>query len=126
MGVSSFSGSRSTDGGTEEHESSSSAAPTHPDLEIRGGAASDRKRSHKQKGKTRPTSRQLTIPARIDSLIETLRRTSEGEGVAEALDLIIDNAPEFRLFRAPADEWEYLQDLLAVFWRKPKLAVAYS
>jgi hypothetical protein len=63
-------------------------------------------------------------PARIDSLIEALRRTSEGQGVAETLEFIFDRAPEFRLRRTPADEWEYIQDLLAIFGENRDLAVA--
>jgi len=63
-------------------------------------------------------------PARIDSLIEALRRTTEGEGVAESLEVIFDNAPEFRLRRTPKDEWQYIQDLLAIFGENQDLAVA--
>ena len=63
-------------------------------------------------------------PARIDSLIEALRRTSEGEGVAESLEFILGHAPEFRLRRTPADEWEYVQDLLTIFGENQDLAVA--
>jgi hypothetical protein len=63
-------------------------------------------------------------PARIDSLIEALRRTSEGEGVADTLEFIFDNAPEFRLRRTPADEWQYVQDLLAILGENQDLAVA--
>jgi hypothetical protein len=61
-------------------------------------------------------------PARIDSLIEALLQTSEGEGVADALDFIFDNAPEFRLPRTPTDQWQYVQDLLAMFWEDEDLA----
>jgi hypothetical protein len=83
----------------------------------------DRKRSQKER-EDMFDDQTIDHPARIDSLIEALRRTSEGEGVAETLEFIFDNAPEFRLRRTPADEWEYVQDLLAIFGENQALAVA--
>lgn len=70
------------------------------------------------------TDQTIDHPARIGSLIEALRRTSEGQGVAETLEFIFDKAPDFRLRRTPTDEWQYIEDLLELFGEKRDLALA--
>jgi hypothetical protein len=47
--------------------------------------------------------------------MEALRKTPEGEGVAEALDVIWDNAPPFHFDPVPVDEWEYVWDIYTRF-----------
>jgi hypothetical protein len=54
-------------------------------------------------------------PARIDELIDALRDTPEGEGIAEGLDFLFDHAPPFKLPRAPRDRWDYVRLLFETF-----------
>jgi hypothetical protein len=66
-------------------------------------------------------------PARIESLIDALRVTEDGEGVAEGLEYLFDNAPAFELHRAPSDEWDYVRMLVWVLIDSPHVsAQVYS
>jgi hypothetical protein len=61
-------------------------------------------------------------PARIDSLIEALRATDAGEGVAEGLEFLFDHAPAFELYRVPSDEWDYVKMLICFLIDSPQVS----
>jgi hypothetical protein len=50
-------------------------------------------------------------PAWNAALVEALRMTPEGEGIAESLECILDNACPFHLEPSPADEWDYVHKI---------------
>src|SRR5436190_16065583 len=68
-------------------------------------------------------NQQKQHPARIDSLIEALRNTEEGEGISEGLEYLFDAAEPFslRMSDPPRDEWVYLYVLYQAFGEDPDL-----
>lgn len=72
--------------------------------------------------RSEPHSQPGQHPARIDSLIEALRATDAGEGVAEGLEFLFDHAPAFELHRVPSDEWDYVKMLVWVLIDSPEVS----
>lgn len=51
-------------------------------------------------------------PAHRDDLIQTLRRSPDGEDVAEGLEYLFNKALPFDLNWTPTDEWDYVKGLI--------------
>jgi hypothetical protein len=70
------------------------------------------------------TDQPIEHPAFIPSLVEALRRTEVGDSLADSLEYMFRGSPPFELFRQPADEWDYVEVLVAIMMSEPDLASA--